>query len=289
MRVTRRWKLLLAGALSLAALGGCRLPPHVPAPPPAAAPAQAPAPHRGTPYDIVADDSLLTILVYRGGALASAGHNHVIASHALHGTIYVPRDVLASSFEVHFDVATLTVDEPALRAQLASPDFPADVPASAKQGTRGNMLGEALLDAAHNPEIVLRAVQLQRPATAGAADGDTVLARVQSTVRGEVRTLVVPLRYRLGNGELTVTGEFPLRQSDLGLTPFSALLGALQVQDEMRVRVRIVARASGSHARQAQCSPISASKASARYTVRSATAMTAGSSDTARLSSPSYQ
>jgi polyisoprenoid-binding protein YceI len=252
MRVTRRWKLLLPGALSLAALGGCPLPPPVPTPPPAATQPQALAPHQGTPYDIVADASLLTILVYRGGALASAGHNHVIASHALRGTIYVPRDVLASSFEVHIDVAALTVDEPSLRAQLASPDFPPEVPESAKAGTRRNMLGEALLDAEHHPEIVLRAVSLERPAAAadaagaaGAADTDAVLAHVQSTVRGEVRAFVVPLRYRLGNGELTVTGEFPLRQSDLGLTPFSALLGALQVQDEMHVSVRIVARAGG--------------------------------------------
>ena len=128
MRVGRRWKLLLAGALSLAVLGGCPLPRHVPTPAPAAALPQPLAPHHGTPYDIVADASLLTILVYRGGTLGSAGHNHVIASHALRGTIYVPRDVLSSSFEVHFDVATLTVDEPALRAQLASPDFPPDVP-----------------------------------------------------------------------------------------------------------------------------------------------------------------
>jgi polyisoprenoid-binding protein YceI len=243
MRVSWRWKLLWPGALSLAALGGCPLPPQVPAPAPAATLPQTLAPHVGTPYDIVPDASLLTILVYRGGALASAGHNHVIASHALRGTVYVAPQVTAGSFEVHFDVATLTVDEPALRAQLASPDFAADVPESAREGTRHNMLGEALLDAAHNPEIVLRAVRVEKP-TAGAADADTLLARVQSTVRGEVRTLAVPVRYQLGNGELTVTGEFPLRQSELGLTPFSALLGALQVQDEMHVRLRIVARSA---------------------------------------------
>ena len=236
MRVTRRWKLLLTGVLALGLLGGCRLPPRVPAP---SAPPPL-APHAGTPYDVVSDASLLTVLVYRGGTLASAGHNHVIASHAMRGTIYVPSDVMASSFEVHFDVATLTVDEPALRAQLASPDFPPDVSDSAKQGTRHNMLGEALLDAAHYPEIELRALRMEKP-PAGSAD-DTVLAQVQSTVRGEVRTFAVPLRYQLGNGELTVTGEFPLKQSDLGLTPFSALLGALQVQDEMHVNIRIVAR-----------------------------------------------
>jgi polyisoprenoid-binding protein YceI len=244
MRVTRRWKLLLPGAVSLALLGGCPLPPHVPATPPAAALPQTVAPHEGTPYDIVADASLLTIAVYRGGALASAGHNHIIASHDLHGTIYVPPDLMHSSFEVHFDVATLTVDEAELRAQQASADFPADVPESAKQGTRRNMLGEALLDAAHNPEIMLRALRLEKPPVGTAAAADTVLARVQSTVRGEVRTFAVPVHYRLGTGELTVTGEFPLRQSDLGLTPFSAMLGALQVQDEMHISIRLLARAA---------------------------------------------
>jgi hypothetical protein len=48
--------------------------------------------------------------------------------------------------------------------------------------------------------------------------------------------------YSLENSRLIVSGELPIKQSDLGLTPFSAMLGALQVQDEMRVRFRIVAR-----------------------------------------------
>jgi len=54
----------------------------------------------------------------------------------------------------------------------------------------------------------------------------------------------VPLSYELSGGTLTVTGELRLRQSELGLTPFSALMGALAVEDEMRVRFRIVARAA---------------------------------------------
>ena len=201
-------------------------------------------PHLGTPYQILAQASILTILVYRGGALASAGHNHVIASHDLSGTIYVPPTILESSFEVHVPVDTLTVDEAALRAQQPAAEFPADVSESAREGTRRNMLGEALLDAQRNPEIVLRALQLERAAP-GAADSAAVLAHVQSTVRGQLRSFTVPVRYRLaGDGSLEAAGEFPLRQSELGLTPFSAMLGALQVQDEMRVSFHIVARAA---------------------------------------------
>jgi len=232
----------------------------VPAPPPAAAPPPSPAPFEGTPYDIVPDASLLTILVYRAGPLASAGHNHVIASHALSGTIYVPADPMHSSFEVRLPVATLTVDEAALRAQQPGSDFPPDVPENAKEGTRRNMLGESLLYAAQYPQIELRALQLTPlPPAAGAAAGThTALAQVQSTVRGQQRTFAVPVSYRLGDDRsLVVTGELPLRQSDLGLTPFSAMLGALQVQDEMHVSFRIVARAaaviSGGRAPPAGC------------------------------------
>lgn len=253
MRVSRRWKLFLS-ALSLAMLSGCPSPPRAP-PAQAVAPAAAaaPAPHVGTPYQIVPQSSLLTILVYRGGALASAGHNHVIASHDLTGAIYIPSGILQSSFEVHVPVATLTVDEAALRAQQPVAEFPPDVPDGAKEGTRRNMLGEALLDAERNPEIVLQSLRLE-PAADKATDPPGVVAYVQSSVRGQLRTFTVPVRYRFrtagtdggagADGIVEASGDFALRQTDLGLTPFSALLGALQVQDEMRISFRIVAQAA---------------------------------------------
>jgi polyisoprenoid-binding protein YceI len=235
-------KIRLAGALFLAGLvTGCPAPPR---PAPTAAPPLAPAPlapHLGRPYDILAGESLLTVRVYRGGTLASAGHNHLIASHALAGTVYVPADVLATSFEVRIPAAELTVDEPQLRAAELSADFPPDVPDSARAGTRRNMLGAAVLDADTFPEVVVRAERLEAPPGGAPCE---VLAHLQIEVRGRLTSLVMPARYRLGDGMLTVSGEGPLRQTELGLTPFTALMGALAVQDQMQVRFRIVARAA---------------------------------------------
>jgi YceI-like domain len=232
-------KFRLLGALLPACwLAGCPTPPR-----PAAAPAQpvagmpAVAAHLGRPYDIVPERSLLTVRVYRGGALASTGHNHVIASHTLSGTIYVPADPLGSSFEVRIAAAGLTVDEPALRA-AAGADFPPEVSDSARAGTQRNMLGPALLDAADFPDLVLEAERLE-PGPGG-SPGE-VLAHVRTEVRGEVRSITVPVRYELRGSELTVSTDAPLTQSALGLTPFTALLGALSVQDEMQVSVRLVA------------------------------------------------
>jgi polyisoprenoid-binding protein YceI len=235
MRVSRRCKLLPAGLL-LALLAGCPLPRHAPPPPAVVAP-EAPAAHLGRAFQLVAAESLLTIQVYRAGTLASAGHNHVIASHDLAGTIWVPADPGRASFELHLPVTSLTVDEPALRAAAGAADFPPDISDSAREGTRHNMLGEALLDAADYGEIVLRALAVRVTAPGEAT------AQVQSSVRGELRDFEVPLRYRLAGDTLVVSGGFPLRQSTLGLKPFSILLGALQVQDEMQIRLRLTARA----------------------------------------------
>ncbi len=182
----------------------------------------------------VAADSLLQILVYRGGAMARLGHNHVIASHQLTGNVYVTDDPFGTRFDISFPVNELTVDEPGLRA-AAGPDFPPNVPEGAREGTRGNLLSEALLDGAHYPEIRLRATDVR-------AAGETYDVGVEVTFKGATHALRVPVAVKRQDGAITASGEFPLRQSELGLKPFTAALGALAVVDEMHVRFDVTAR-----------------------------------------------
>jgi len=209
-------------------------------PAPASVP-QQPAPgltREGRRFDLDSGASLLTIQVFRGGALARAGHNHVVASHDLVGVAYVPENLSAVSFDVHFNVNLLTVDEEDLRKQ-AGPDFPPSVPDEAKVGTKRNMLGEAILDGDHYPEIVL-----QSEAVRHAGEGNAVEAQVRAIVRDRAFAVIVPLRYRLDGDTLEVDGEMPLKQTDIGLTPFSLFGGALKVEDDMKVRFHIVAHAA---------------------------------------------
>jgi hypothetical protein len=247
MRVIARCKLPRLGAvLASVLLGACPQPVRVPSAP-AAAPgggAPLPAPHAGVPYDIVAADSLLSIRVYRGGTLASVGHNHLIACHALAGTVYVPAQRLGTSLEMRIPVEELTVDEEGLRAAEASEDFAGQVPDSARAGTRRNMLGPALLDAEHSAQILVRTLRLESAAPTGEQGSGTVLAHLEVSVRGAAHTVSVPVSYQVAAGTVIASGETALSQSELGLTPFSALLGALQVQDQMRIRFHIVARAA---------------------------------------------
>lgn len=239
MRLSVPWKLRTATVLLAGALAGC----PVRTPPPPARPPVLPAPaaHLGAPYAIVPGESQLLILVYRGGALASAGHNHLIASHDLGGTFYVPGDPLQASFEITIPVASLTVDEEELRAAEHSGDFPPGVPDSARTGTRTHMLGTDQLDGEHSPQILLHSVRLE-PASAAATG--MVLAHVQVEVRGSTHALAVPVHYERSGNTVVATGEVAVLQSELGITPYSAMLGALQVQDQLRVKFRILARAA---------------------------------------------
>ena len=164
----------------------------------------------------------------------------MVASHDLAGVAHVPETLSAVSFEVHLPVNLLTVDEEELRNQ-AGPDFPPGVPDEAKAGTKRNMLGEAMLDGDRYPEVVLRSEAVRR-----AAEGNSVEAQVRAIVRDQAFAVIVPLQYRLDGDTLEVNGEMPLKQTDVGITPFTLFGGALKVEDELKIRFHIVARANAS-------------------------------------------
>ena len=123
--------------------------------------------------------------------------------------------------------------EPAPRT-AAGADFPPSVPQSARDGTRTNLLSLALLDAANYPSIRLRATDIK------AADSGFD-AGVEVTLKGATYPLRVPVQLERREGAIIARGEFPLRQSELGLKPFSVAMGTLVVLDEMHIRFEISA------------------------------------------------
>jgi polyisoprenoid-binding protein YceI len=219
--------------------------PAEPAPSPVPYELGEPLPADARRFEVVPGRSLVSILVYRAGTLAAAGHNHVVASHDVRGVVAFTPDVARSRFRLRMPVATLTVDEPELR-RAAGDDFATEIPASAQAGTLRNMLSAAVLDAERFPEVLLRAEAIE------AAPGGA-LATVRITLRGETRVLAVPVRYEQKGDELLADGELRLRQSDFGIAPFTALLGAMRVQDEITVRFRILASEAAHRALRGAC------------------------------------
>jgi YceI-like domain len=203
-----------------------------PGPPP---PPGLEVPLPGKSYTIDASRSELRILVYRAGPLARFGHNHVLVNRAVRGAVSVAeRGVARLSLEV--PVAAFAVDEPAARQEEGA-DFGGEIPEDAKSGTLHNMLSAALLDAVEFPVIGVDA----NAAGAPASGTRQLVATVAFRVAGHDSTIDVPFVLDGDSHSLSATGSLELRQSALGLTPYSLMLGALQVQDAITIKFRLVA------------------------------------------------
>jgi hypothetical protein len=222
-------RTVAALGVMLMLVAGCRAPP-----PPAAASDSWSQPRTGAAlYQIDATRSRLRLLVYRGGPMAAVGHDHVIQNRALAGWVDPAAGDTQAVFYLEIPVAEFSVDEVAARAE-EGPDFAEEVSADAKAGTRHNMLSAALLDAAAHPVIAIRGSELR-------GTGTHYEATVQIAIAGHMTTQTVSFDAARSADLLTATAEFPLRQSALGLTPFSVMLGALRVEDEIRVKLKLVA------------------------------------------------
>jgi hypothetical protein len=187
----------------------------------------------GDPYRIDPAQSELVLLVHRAGPLARLGHNHVIVNRAVTGWVRFAGNAAAGAFALNVPAEQFIVDDEAARRE-EGPDFADPVPADAKEGTRHNMLSAALLDGERHPVIRVVSVSV-KPAA------DSFAATVTVSVAGHDSTLVMPFSLDAVPGRVTASGEGTLRQTALGLTPFSVMLGALQVQDAFTVKFRLVA------------------------------------------------
>ncbi|HEY4970014.1 MAG TPA: YceI family protein [Steroidobacteraceae bacterium] len=224
-------------ALLLAACGALKGRHAAPQRPGAAPSLELPLP--GRPYQIDENRSELRILVYRAGPLARLGHNHVMVNRRVHGAVNLAQEG-ASAFWLRVPVAEFIVDEPQARREEGT-DFAAEVPDHARSGTLHNMLGATVLDAAEYPDISVDGI-----AAAGAPDSGAapLVATLTIGVAGHESKIEVPFVLESDSGRLSASGSFELRQSALGLTPYSLMLGALQVQDAMTVKFRLVATAN---------------------------------------------
>jgi polyisoprenoid-binding protein YceI len=193
-------------------------PAPVPAPPAAASPAIGPQLHIDTA------NSLIAVTVRRGGVLARLGHDHVVASHNVTGTVSPAQN----RADLQFRLDEMKVDEADLRRIAGLEKQPS---ADAIDGTRHNMLTK-VLDAERYPVVSIHAERT--------APGQPL--QVSITLHGVTRTQAIPVKLREENGVMTVKGTVTLKQTDFGLTPFSVMGGAMAVEDQMELRFDLMAK-----------------------------------------------
>ncbi len=167
--------------------------------------------------------------------MAALGHNHVIVNRSLEGWVAFSGDAAAASFSLTIPSSGFVVDDAQPRSEEGA-QFAEHVADDAKSGTLRNMLSPAVLDAANHLAITLHSVAVTQ-------DHGALAATVVLNLAGHESHIEVPFSVDAAPGRLAAHGELVLRQTAIGLVPYSVLLGALRVEDELRLKFRFVATA----------------------------------------------
>jgi len=194
-------------------------------------PGQAQEPATNKEFRVERDASWLRVLAYPDGPLRRFGHHHVISHHGFSGTVVVAPNPLESTFMLELDVAGLEVDDPALR-ELEGEEFEEEVPQKDIDGTRANMLGEDLLHAEQ-----FATIQIQSRAIEGSMPDVNIVTTI--TVKGMEQTVTFPASIELTDDSFVASGQLELTHGELGLSPFTAMGGALSVRDLLVLKYEI--------------------------------------------------
>lgn len=225
---------ILALGLALI-LAGCASTPTLPQQGGTKAEGPAPAlPKRdATVYHVLRGESELRLRIYRGGPLADLGHNHVATSSDIEGRIYLHESLAKSGFELTVPVNSFTLDEPQARKQEGT-GFEGQLSPKDRNATKDHMLGTQVLDAEKYPTVKMRSLSVVGPPW-------YPRITVRITLHGESRDYVVPTAVVREPDKLIATGRLHIKQTDFGITPFSAVGGGLRVKDGLDIAFHFVA------------------------------------------------
>lgn len=168
-----------------------------------------------TQHELGPENGTLQVKTYREGMASKAGHDLVIEVTSWQAKVTSGEDSTPVSVEFSADPRSLRVKDGQGGAKPISDKDRDDI---AKNIDKKVLGGEA---------IDFRSTGVERPA----ADG-------RLAVSGELRIVGTarPLSFDLSMGaDGHVEGTIPLKQSDWGIKPFTALMGALKVRDDIEI------------------------------------------------------
>ena len=177
-------------------------------------------------FVIDAGVSRFTVQAFATGILSSFGHNPVIGIRDFDGNIeFAPESLEKASVQVTVRTSVMEVLD-----QMKADDVK----------KLEHEMYEKVLEIRRYPCAVFtsKVITIQK------ASEDLVRAHVvgELTFHGVKRDHSFDARVvKIGNG-LRISGEFPLRQSEYGIKPFSFAGGVLRLKDDLRFKFELLAR-----------------------------------------------
>ena len=177
-------------------------------------------------YNIVAAESSLTVFVAKDGALARMAHDHNIGVKSFSGRVTVPAGgANAGTLELDADARSLMILD-----QISAKD----------KAEITNNMNNSVLESAKFPKITFRSTSLSNFTQNGNNSNFTVNGDL--TLHGATKRIAVPVSVAQTGSSLRATGQYTLRQTDFGIKPYSAFLGAIKVKNEVVIKFNIVAK-----------------------------------------------
>ena len=159
------------------------------------------------------DSGTLQVKTYREGMASKVGHDLTLDVTKWDATVTVAEGGALSSLELSADPRSLTVRDGSGGAKPLSDKDRAEIPKNIDEKVLGGQ------------PISFRSTEAQLADTTLSASGELTMA-------GDTH----PVSARLNVGpDGHVTGTIPLTQSDWGIKPYKAMMGALKVKDEVDV------------------------------------------------------
>jgi polyisoprenoid-binding protein YceI len=158
--------------------------------------------------------------------LSVAGHTHEIVAPAESGSVRFDGE--------RFEQAEIEVTFNASALKVAGAGEPAkDVPE-----VQRTMLGPKVLDVEKYPAIVFRSRQI---AVRGRGDVTALQVRGDLSLHGVTKAIEAPVSVKIAADTITASGMFTIKQTDFGIEPVTAGLGAVKVGNELVVAFTLTA------------------------------------------------
>jgi len=171
--------------------------------------------------ELLKKESRFTVGVTAEGLLSMLAHDRVISAKQFDGTIiFDPNDHQKSRVQILIATKGLTpVDE--------------DLNQADAEEITENMRSSIKADEYPTISFSSDSIKINQQKS-------VVVGRLRMT--GRTRRISVPLKVTQENQRLTVTGSFRAKQSDFGITPYSAALGTIRVADELSFEFTAIAQ-----------------------------------------------
>jgi polyisoprenoid-binding protein YceI len=164
------------------------------------------------------DQGRIVLRTFRDGLAAQAGHDLTIEATRWSGVLTVNEDLSPADLDVRIDMSALVVRDGTGGVKPLSDRDRREIAVTARK----------VLASDRHPEAVLAAAGFEPAAGEGGEISGTL------TIRGQARPVKVHVTQ---TGEGRYHAEAQVLQSDYGIKPYTAFLGALRVRDAVDVAV----------------------------------------------------